>query len=198
MSCVVLALSETTKLVVSLVLFAVGLGLVGIEVFVPSGGAISVAAAALIIIGVIFGFTYSTVLGVILVLCALIAVPLLVWYLFKVLPHTGIGKQLILNGPADHEDVATAQERQLRHLVGKSGVVVGRLRPAGVAEIDGRRYQVVSEGVMVEEGTKVRVVDVSGNRILVRVIREDEDTRAIGEAPQDEKPSSPPPKQNSC
>ncbi|RKY13587.1 MAG: hypothetical protein DRP63_09425 [Planctomycetota bacterium] len=179
MSCLPLALSETTKLVVSLVLFAVGLGLVGVEVFVPSGGAISVAAAALIIIAVIFGFSYSVVLGLVLVLCALVAVPLLVWYLFKVLPHTAIGKQLILNGPSDHEDVATAQERQLRHLVGKSGVVVGRLRPAGVALIDGRRYQVVSEGDMEEEGTKVRVVDVSGNRILVRVIREDENTHDL-------------------
>jgi len=184
MSCPLLALSETTKLVVSLVLFAVGLGLVGVEVFVPSGGAISVAAAALIIISVIFGFSYSAVLGLILVLCALVAVPLLVWYLFKVLPHTGIGKQLILNGPSDHEEVATAQERQLRHLVGKSGVVVGRLRPVGIALIDGRRYQVVSEGVMVEEGTKVRVVDVSGNRILVRVVREDENTHDIQKTSQ--------------
>ena len=180
MSGLLLALSETTKLVLAFVFFAVGLGLVGLEVFVPSGGAISVGAAAIIILSVVFGFLYSTAVGVVLIVCALIAVPLLVWYLFKVLPHTSLGKQLILSGPSGHEDVATIPEKKLKGLVGKSGVVVSKLRPVGIAEIEGRRYQVVSEGMMVEQGTPVRVIDVSGNRILVRVISEDEDTRSFG------------------
>lgn len=179
MNGVLMAISKTGAFVLSFVLFAVGLGLVGLEVFIPSGGAISVAAAASIIVGIVFGFLYSSTLGVILILCALIVVPLLVWYLFKILPHTSIGKRLILDGPSNYEDVAAVPEKKLKDLVGRLGVVVSKLRPVGIAEIEGKRYQVVSEGMMVETGTKVRVIDVSGNRILVRVINEDEDTRTI-------------------
>ena len=42
------------------------------------------------------------------------------------------------------------------------------LRPAGKAEIDGRLVDVVSDGPFVNEGARVEVVHVAGNRIVVR------------------------------
>ena len=44
------------------------------------------------------------------------------------------------------------------------------LRPAGAAEIDGRRLDVVTQGEYLEAGTPVEVLRVEGNRIVVRKI----------------------------
>ncbi len=53
-------------------------------------------------------------------------------------------------------------------MLGKTGLAVGMLRPAGIAEMEGARVDVVSEGDYVEAGTSVRVVQVDGNRVVVR------------------------------
>jgi membrane-bound serine protease (ClpP class) len=42
------------------------------------------------------------------------------------------------------------------------------LRPAGIAEIDGERIDVVAEGEMIEAGATIVVSRVDGNRIVVR------------------------------
>ncbi|MCX7655035.1 MAG: nodulation protein NfeD [Treponemataceae bacterium] len=52
-------------------------------------------------------------------------------------------------------------------LVGKTGVAVSVLRPAGKAEIEGTVYVVETNGAYVESGSPVRVVRVRGNRIIV-------------------------------
>ncbi len=44
------------------------------------------------------------------------------------------------------------------------------LHPAGIAEIEGERVDVVSEGEMIDPGTPIEVARVDGNRIVVRRI----------------------------
>jgi len=53
-------------------------------------------------------------------------------------------------------------------LVGHAGVAETALRPTGKALVDGRRYDVVSEGDFVEQGAAIEVVEVTGARIVVR------------------------------
>lgn len=53
-------------------------------------------------------------------------------------------------------------------LVGKEGRAATTLRPAGKAEIDGRILYVEADGAFVEEGARIEVVRVRGNRIVVR------------------------------
>ena len=45
------------------------------------------------------------------------------------------------------------------------------LRPAGIAEIEGERVDVVSDGEFIEAGDSIAVVRVDGNRIVVRRLR---------------------------
>ena len=51
---------------------------------------------------------------------------------------------------------------------------LSKLRPAGTIEIDGKRVDAVSEGAFIEKGKKVKVISVSGSRIVVREISEEE------------------------
>jgi len=61
------------------------------------------------------------------------------------------------------QQAANAPER----LQGKTGLVVERFVPSGIVEIEGQRYDVESEAGLLDTGTKVSVVQVQGNRILV-------------------------------
>jgi membrane-bound serine protease (ClpP class) len=53
-------------------------------------------------------------------------------------------------------------------LLGKTGRVTATLRPAGKAEVAGRILEVESEGLFVEADSVIRVVQVLGNRVVVR------------------------------
>jgi membrane-bound serine protease (ClpP class) len=52
--------------------------------------------------------------------------------------------------------------------VGKSGVALTLLRPAGIAEIDGKRVDVMTAGEFLAKGCRVTVVKAEGMHILVR------------------------------
>ena len=63
----------------------------------------------------------------------------------------------------------SAPDNDLRWL-GKKGRASSALRPAGIAEIEGERVDVVSDGEMIDAGQFVEVTRVDGNRIVVRRI----------------------------
>ncbi|MDD3924884.1 MAG: NfeD family protein, partial [Erysipelotrichaceae bacterium] len=58
-------------------------------------------------------------------------------------------------------------------LVGLIGTTITELRPAGIAMINDKRIDVVSHGDYIERKKKVRVINVKGNRIIVKEIKED-------------------------
>jgi len=157
-------------------LVGVGFLLLFLEIFVPSG-VLGIIAIGVMTTGVVLAFVESVLFGVVLLLILLVVVPFLLWKLLKVLPQTKVGKMLLLEGPKGHEEVATKPEKELKKLAGKRGVTVSRLRPVGIAEIEGKRYQVVSEGMVIDAGTEVEVIDVSSNRLLVRPVKKDDEKK---------------------
>ncbi len=52
--------------------------------------------------------------------------------------------------------------------LGRTGTALSPLRPAGVADIEGARVDVVSEGWFIDAGAPIEVTRVDGNRIVVR------------------------------
>ena len=55
-------------------------------------------------------------------------------------------------------------------LIGKEGKAVTRLRPSGDADFGGIRVEVTTDGLIVERGTAVKVIEAQPNRILVSVV----------------------------
>jgi membrane-bound serine protease (ClpP class) len=74
---------------------------------------------------------------------------------------------MIVEGPTFAHDTAATDPRS-RDLLGKSGRAVSTLRPAGIADIEGRRVDCVADGELLDAGTEVTVVRVDGNRVVVR------------------------------
>ncbi len=88
--------------------------------------------------------------------------------LLRFLPRLPFGQRLVLQTGLDAaQGYASAPESDLRWL-GKQGRAASPLRPAGIAEIEGQRVDVVSEGELIDAGRLIEVVRVDGNRIVVR------------------------------
>lgn len=152
----------------AILFFVLGLILVILEVFFPSFGVLTLAAAASMIGSIVMAFGVSTATGIVFLVTAVVVIPLVLRAAFRQLPHTRIGKHFVLSRPAPNIDTGVQQQRP--PLVDRIGTTVSELRPAGVVEIDGERIDVVTEGEYVEPGCGVRVVSEEGNRVVVEPI----------------------------
>jgi len=59
--------------------------------------------------------------------------------------------------------------------VGELGEVVSRLRPAGKAKFGDAIVDVVAEGEFLDPGTKVEIIEIHGNRVVVKAVERDTD-----------------------
>ena len=88
--------------------------------------------------------------------------------LLRFLPRLPFGKRLILaTGLAAGEGYASPPETD-QNWRGKGGIAVSPLRPSGIADVEGERVDVVSDGEFIEAGAKIVVSRIDGNRIVVR------------------------------
>ncbi|MBU0678899.1 MAG: hypothetical protein KJ626_12370 [Verrucomicrobia bacterium] len=147
-----------------LILLVAGLFLIGVEIFIP-GGILGFLGGLALVGAVIAGFfafppPWDFISAVAIVLLS--GACLVLWV--KFFPGTRIGKQLTLQ-----KDGSTFKSsgNESKDLVGREGVAVTDLRPAGIASIDGIRIDVVADGAWIEDGSPVRVIAASGNHITV-------------------------------
>ena len=157
-------MSSPTQLYATLVV--VGLLLIGIEVFVP-GGIIGVFGAIALIAAVFTGFyAFGPQGGMISAVSIIVFGGLLLMLWLRWFPRTPMGKRLTLR--TDGSSFKAASEPTA--LEGHEGVAQSDLRPAGIAIIDGRRMDVVTEAGFIRNGTRIRVIKVEGSRVIVRDI----------------------------
>jgi membrane-bound serine protease (ClpP class) len=88
--------------------------------------------------------------------------------LLRYMPRLPFGQRIVLRTGLDAASgYASAPESDQRWL-GRKGRAWSTLRPAGIAEIDGERVDVVSDGELIDTGQPIRVIRVDGNRIVVQ------------------------------
>jgi len=166
-----------TWLIWALVLFVAGLLITAAEVILPSGGMLALVALACLAGSLACAYQLSGAAALVLLVIEGICVPLVIVAAFKLLPRTSLGRQLILSPPeaktGEKPGVTTTlpgTQSKYDGLLHKEGVIVAALRPSGTAEFDGMRVSVISDGQVVPEGTRVRVVLVEGSRVLVEPV----------------------------
>ena len=146
----------------------IGVALLVLEVFVPGFGLPGVSGLILLTIGIVITWnTYGSVAGLAVTLITLALAGISISVSIKSAATGKLSKSaLILNEvtpPVDHEDTET--------LVGKEGVTATVLNPVGIAEFDGVRLNVVSEGSYLGKGAPVRIQQIEGTKIIVREIQ---------------------------
>jgi membrane-bound serine protease (ClpP class) len=147
-----------------------GLCLIISEVFVPGGVLGMLGGAALIGCVVLAVMNFSTA-GIIATVFLVPAAGITAWIVaFRVLSRSRLGSSVFLRTTQKGMSVLSGSAEQLTHLIGKRGVALSYLRPAGVAEIDGERVDVVTEGEYVPAGTPIEVIELEGNHLVVRAV----------------------------
>jgi membrane-bound serine protease (ClpP class) len=89
--------------------------------------------------------------------------------LAKFLPETRLFKNIGLETTTSKKDGYTASDDS-KSLIGLEGRALSALRPAGSAEFDGRRLDVVTRGDYLIGGTPIRIVESHGSRIIVEAV----------------------------
>jgi len=135
---------------------------------------------------VIPGFNIFGVIGFISVVSGIVMAynSLPIWYahaillgstllsivLVRLLIHSRAWKRLVLNTAQSREQGVEVQISEHKNLLGKKGISYTMLRPAGTAILNGKKYDVVSEGSFIERNKNIEVIEVEGNRIVVRLL----------------------------
>ena len=163
------------ELLWGIVLLVAALGLLLLEVFVPSMGLLSTVAIALAIAGVVLLFRYDPITGAIGLVAVLVLGPMIVVFGLKVFPHTPIGRAILFGGKTQEQIEHETAQKQAQFderlaLVGMEGVALTVLRPVGTIRIEGTRYDALSELGMIQPGTRVRVTALDGTQLRVREI----------------------------
>ncbi len=154
------------------------------EVFVPTGGLLGFLAVTAVLASVLMAFfNRGLQTGVLFLSITAVAVPVTLGLAFRFWPKTPMGKRLLLEVRRGDDVLPDSPlRRRLRDLVGKTGTASTMMLPSGGVTINGLTIDAVSEGMAIEAGQRVRVVDVRGNRVVVRPVGDDEvDSRADGD-----------------
>lgn len=155
------------------VLLILGVVLLAVEVFIiPGFGLAGITGSVALAGGVLWSFAklcqydYTVMLWHIVGSTAVLG--LLIFFTFKYLPRSRFWKGIALEEELSTETGYVAVPEELAQLEGASGVALTDLRPSGMARIDGRRVDVVTEGDYFNRGDAVVVFQVAGGRIVVR------------------------------
>ncbi len=153
----------------AIILFLAGLTFAVLEFFVPSGGVLGVSALGCLGASIVLAFMVDRWTGLGFMAGVVIVVPLCLMVGVRWWPHTPLGRRVLLRNPESSELLPDSPlRRELRQLVGKSGVAKSLMMPSGAVLVEDRTIDALSEGLPIEPGTPVRIVEVRGMTVIVR------------------------------
>ncbi|MGI1657866.1 MAG: NfeD family protein [Desulfitobacterium sp.] len=155
-----------TSGIVALVIL--GLSLLFLEIFIP-GGILGIVGLILLSAG-IFLTADSVLQGVAYVSTMFLIFGVLVALSFRIPRTRRFWQRFSLNTKQSNQEGYVAPTADLENYVGCVGVALSPLRPAGTAEVNGHRLDVVTEGGFIEVNHRVKIIAVEGTRVIVRQI----------------------------
>ncbi|HVX15412.1 MAG TPA: NfeD family protein [Pirellulales bacterium] len=153
----------------AVLLMLLGVSLAVLEIFVPSGGVIGFLSITSVLCAIALAFYRGPWYGLSFLGTAVVALPIVMITALHYWPETAMGRRLLLEVPKS-DDVLPEddQRRVLKSLVGRVGQSKSLMLPSGAVSIDGHHVDAVSEGMAIEKGQWVQVIEVRGTRVVVR------------------------------
>lgn len=148
------------ELAIVILVYICGLAAVLVELMVP-GMIMGTIGLLAVLASIVYALTTGHTLAGGVLICLTVALIPLFFMLWKGI----MGRYFALRSD---EKGFRASSTVSEELVGAGGVTVTALRPSGIARIDNRRCAVVTQGEMLDKGVQIKVIDVSGNRVVVR------------------------------
>jgi membrane-bound ClpP family serine protease len=145
----------------------IGILVVIAEIFIPSLGLLAVIALSIFFYSLYLVFTtISTTAGMVFTGLDIVLIPVLIGFGMKILAKSSLS----LKRELSKQDGVVSQEQGLEAYINMKGKSVTNLRPAGIAEINSQRLDVVTDGEYIEADTPIIVTGVAGNRVIVEKI----------------------------
>ena len=167
--------------IINIVLFIIGVILLLLEIFVIPGFAITGVIGIILIIGSIFLSLVGNNLpywdsgavsrAAIQLSASLLFAFILIYILAKFLPKSSAFSRLVLSNE-EKADQGFVSYPSIKELIGIEGIALTTLRPAGSAEFNGQRYDVVADWEYIPKGNKIKVIRVEGIKVVVKEIKD--------------------------
>jgi len=166
-------------------LFVAGIILIGVEIFViPGFGVAGISGIALCALSLLAMMIPNAPLeipwprtdlmwgyfrrgGFALTIGFLGAVALMV-VLSRILPKSPLSNKLFLAPAGEYHEAPTTEQHPIHSIKpGDEGVAATTCRPSGQVRIGEHLVDAVADGTMIQSGTKVRVLQNAGNRVVI-------------------------------
>ncbi len=152
-----------------IICFVVGVVLLVVEVFMPGFGVAGISG--IVLEGVSVVLTYLkygglAALGLTIVILAVIAISISMS--LRSATKGRLSKSALILKSSETAAEGFSATKDMDVFLGKEGDTVTILRPTGMAEFDGVKLNVVSDGEYIPKGTRIRVERVEGVRVVVR------------------------------
>lgn len=154
----------------TIILFAIGLLLLLAEVFlIPGFGLAGIGGAAAILASIFLTFgnmvqaTYSILIALGLSIAGF-------FLLIRFIPSTRAWRKFVLSTEQKKELGYTVGTKDLKRLTGKEGIAITPLRPSGIVEVNGKKLNALTLGEYVDSNTKIKIISVEGNKIVVEAV----------------------------
>ena len=147
------------------ILLAVGIILIVVElIFIPGTTIFGILGLILTIVGVIVSFAgFGSATGFAVLALTLVLTGITLYFSLR----TGAWEKVSLKNASNSR---VNEESKHNLWKGDTGVTLSTLRPTGKAEFKDLVVEVSTLGPYIEVGTKVRIIDVQPNKILVEKV----------------------------
>ena len=154
-----------------IICFVIGIGLLILEAFMPGFGAPGITGVILEVITLVLTwFEHGPVATLGMLLIVLLVLTIAISTSLRSITKGRLSKSSLVHSETESNEDGYRSIQDLAVFMDKEGTATSVLRPPGIADFEGVRLNVSSEGDFIPAGTKVRIVKVEGAKILVRAL----------------------------
>lgn len=154
-----------------IICFVIGIGLLILEAFMPGFGAPGITGVILEVITLVLTwFEHGPVATLGMLLIVLLVLTIAISTSLRSITKGRLSKSPLIHSDTESNEDGYRSIQDLAVFMDKEGTATSVLRPTGIADFEGVRLNVSSEGEFIPAGTKVRIIKVEGAKILVRAV----------------------------
>ena len=151
------------------ILMIAGFVLVGVEMILP-GFSFPGVGGIICLVTSIFLNANTVEEGIILTLIIVALLGIMLGIILWLLSKGKIVRPIILT-EEQNKDKGYISSKDLNYLLNKKGIAYTDLRPSGVGDFDGVRFDIISNGEYITKGTPIVIYEVAGSKLMVRATK---------------------------
>ena len=154
-----------------IICFIIGIGLLILEAFMPGFGVPGITGIVLEVITLVMTwFEHGPLATLAMLLIVLLVLAIAISTSLRSITRGRLSKSSLVHSETESNEDGYRSIEDLAVFMDKEGTATTVLRPAGIADFEGVRLNVSSEGDYLPAGTTVRIIKVEGAKILVRAV----------------------------